>query len=379
MEIPRRHWRNLDWPLLVAVGVLIAFGMIIIYSASYSRLAASGDDPFHYVKRQALGGLVGLIGMIFVVSLDYRALRRWSRLMYISSVGLLALVLFLGTTVFGSQRWLNFGPLRIQPSELAKIVIIVVLAKYLEKAENTAGWKILCPLLLVSGPMAFIMLQPDLGTSMVFVGITFSMLYLSGANVKHLGILAASAAGISGLAIYLSMQDWMPFRIIKPYQLTRLLVFLDPFSDPTGSGWNVIQSMIAVGSGGFVGKGLLGGSQNQLNFLPANHTDFVFSVVGEELGFVGAVFVLSLYLFILWRGLKIALLAKDRFGQGIAAGCVSMFFFHLVINVGMTLGIMPVTGLPLPFVTYGGSTLLTSLLAIGLLLNVGLRRKKIMF
>ena len=173
------------------------------------------------------------------------------------------------------------------------------------------------------------------------------------------------------------MKGWI--RIIKPYQLTRLLVFLDPYADRNGAGWNIIQSMIAIGSGGFLGKGILNGTQSQLHFLPANHTDFVFSVIAEEFGFVGALFVLALYVFLIWRGLRIAMLAKDTYGMLLATGATSIFFFHLLINVGMTVGIMPVTGLPLPFITAGGSTMLTSLIAVGIILNVGLRRSKIMF
>lgn len=376
MDVPRRHWKNLDWPMLLAVFALIGIGLITIYSATFSRV---GTDPFYLVKRQLVGVGIGVIALSLVVLLDYRVFGRWAKILYLGSGSLLILVLTLGRTVFGSQRWIRLGPLNLQPSEVAKLAIIIALARYLEEEENYQGIKILIPFALIGVPMFLILRQPDMGTSLVFVGILFSMLYLRGACIKSLGSIALGGFAVAFLAAWLSFQEWMPFQLIKPYQLNRLLVFLDPYSDPTGSGWNVIQSMIAVGSGGFLGKGLFGGTQNQLSFLPANHTDFVFSVITEEMGFVGGVLVLVLYLFILWRGLNIALVAKDEFGMCLVYGCIGMFFCHLVINVGMTIGIMPVTGLPLPFITYGGSTMLTSLIAIGFMLNVGLRRKKIMF
>lgn len=377
MEFPRKYWRNLDWPLITAVLLLTVLGLIIIYSASSSRLAAAGDDPLHFVKRQLLFLFVGLLGLGLTISFDYRILGRWVRFLYAANIGLLTTVLFFGRTVFGSQRWFRIGPFNLQPSELAKVIIIVVLARYLEGQEDLRGTRLLVPIVLTALPMALIIMQPDMGTSIIFVGILFSLLYLAGARAKHLAIMAGT--GIAGIAasLFVSVQGWLP--IMKPYQVTRLLVFLDPYADRTRSGWNIIQSMTAVGSGGFLGKGILSGTQSQLNFLPANHTDFVFSVVAEELGFVGGLSVLVLFAVIIWRGLFIAAHAKDTFGRLIAAGCVGLFFFHVFVNVGMSLGVMPVTGLPLPFVSYGGSTLLTSMLAVGLLLNVGLRRNKIMF
>lgn len=377
MGISRRYWRNFDIPLLLAALALTGLGMIAIYSASATRLLNGGDSPFYYVKRQGLFALIGLIGMMLILSIDYRAWRRWSRNFYFLSLALLGAVLFIGKTTSGSQRWFKIGTFNLQPSEVAKILLILVLAHYLNKRENIQGWKVLYPLFLISLPVGLIMLQPDMGTSMVFIGIVFTMIYIAGANGKHLALIGVFSAVAVAFVIYGSLQGWLG--IIKPYQITRLLIFLDPYSDPTGAGWNVIQSMIAVGSGGILGKGFLNGTQSQLNFLPANHTDFIFSVVAEEFGFVGSVIALILFLIIIWRGIKIASHAKDRYGMLLAIGCVALFSSHLVINVGMTLGIMPVTGLPLPFLTYGGSTLLTSYVAIGIMLNVGLRRQKIMF
>lgn len=377
MELPRRYWRYLDWPLILSVAALILIGLIVIYSASYSQLTQAGLSPFYYVTRQLLGLALGVAAVAVIISIDYRAWKRWTRLIYISSIGMLTLLLVAGTTVFGSQRWFRLGPLSIQPSELAKLALVLTLSRHLEMRENIEGWNLWRAFALTGVPAALIMLQPDLGTSAIFVGLAFAMLFFAGADLRKLGLCAAGLAVAAFTAIYVSWKGWL--YIIKPYQLSRLLVFLDPYADRNNAGWNIIQSIIAIGSGGLTGKGILSGTQNQLHFLPANHTDFVFSVIAEEFGFVGSAVVLILYAVMIWRGLRIAMLAKDTYGMLLAGGCVSIFFFHLIINVGMTVGMMPITGLPLPFITAGGSTLLTSLMAIGVILNVGLRRQKIMF
>lgn len=378
MRIPRRYWRNLDWPLILAVIALTVIGLVVIYSASYSQLLAAGMSPWYYVQRQLIAFGLGLVAAVVIVSLDYRAWARWSRVIYITAMSLLGIVLFLGKAVFGSQRWVRLGPLNLQPSELAKIALVLVLAKFFEKEENALSLQgVAKAFALVLVPMGLILLQPDLGTAAIFIGLFFTMWYVGNGRTKHI-IIAGVVLVVGSLAvIVISLQGWVS--IIKPYQLTRILVFLDPYSDPSGAGWNIIQSIIAVGSGGFFGKGVLNGTQSSLHFLPANHTDFVFSVVAEEFGFLGSVIVLALYVFMLWRGLRIAALAKDTYGTLLATGATGIFFFHLIINVGMTLGFMPITGLPLPFITAGGSITLTSLMAVAIILNVGLRRSKIMF
>lgn len=377
MIVPRRYWRNLDWPLILAVLALIAIGMVVIYSASYSQLTSAGLSPFYYVTRQAMGLALGLAANIVIISIDYRAWERWTRLIYFGAIGMLVGILAIGTTVFGSQRWFRIGPLSIQPSELAKLALVITLAKHLENKANVSGWNIWRTFAIAAIPAGLIMLQPDLGTSAIFVGLSFVMLYFAGADIKKLALCGGALAAAAGGAIFVSLKGWVS--IIKPYQISRLLVFLDPYADRNGAGWNIIQSIIAIGSGGFSGKGILSGTQSQLHFLPANHTDFVFSVIAEEFGFIGTLVVLLLYSIMIWRGLRIAMLAKDTYGMLLASGAVSIFFFHLIINVGMTIGMMPITGLPLPFITAGGSTMLTSLMAIGIILNVGLRRQKIMF
>lgn len=378
MNIPRRYWRNLDWPLILAVLCLIAVGMVVIYSASYSQLVAAGLSPFYYVGRQALAFGLGTLLAVVVILFDYRAWKRWSKLAYLGTVLLLVGVLVFGNRIFGSQRWMRFGPLSLQPSELAKVALVLALAKLFEKEENAQTLRgVLQAALLTVIPMGLILIQPDLGTAVIFVGLFFAMWYVGNAPLKSLLLTALILILAAVLVIVASLQGWVS--IIKPYQLTRILVFLDPYADRDGAGWNVIQSIIAIGSGGFFGKGILGGTQSSLHFLPANHTDFVFSVIAEEFGFLGALFVLGLFVVLIWRGLHIAAVAKDTYGTLLAAGATSIFFFHLIINVGMALGMMPVTGLPLPFITAGGSTMITSLIAVGIILNVGLRRSKIMF
>jgi len=378
VNIPRRYWRNLDWPLILAVLCLIAVGMVVIYSASYSQLVAAGLSPFYYVGRQALAFGLGTLLAVVVILFDYRAWKRWSKLAYLGTVLLLVGVLVFGNRIFGSQRWMRFGPLSLQPSELAKVALVLALAKLFEKEENAQTLRgVLQAALLTVIPMGLILIQPDLGTAVIFVGLFFAMWYVGNAPLKSLLLTALILILAAVLVIVASLQGWVS--IIKPYQLTRILVFLDPYADRDGAGWNVIQSIIAIGSGGFFGKGILGGTQSSLHFLPANHTDFVFSVIAEEFGFLGALFVLGLFVVLIWRGLHIAAVAKDTYGTLLAVGATSIFFFHLIINVGMALGMMPVTGLPLPFITAGGSTMITSLIAVGIILNVGLRRSKIMF
>lgn len=378
MRIPRRYWRHLDWPLLLAVLALTAIGAIIIYSASYTQLVASGMSPWHFVNRQLLAFGLGVILLIIIVSIDYRVWKRWVKIIYSSIFFLLSTVLLLGNAVFGSKRWIKLGPLSIQPSELAKIALILILAGFFEKKERAHELKYIGQaFLLTLVPMGMILLQPDMGTAAIFIGLFFTMWFIAGAKPKHVLISGLTLIASAAAGVFVSLKGWL--KVIKPYQISRLLVFLDPYADRNGAGWNIIQSMIAIGSGGFFGKGILNGTQSSLHFLPANHTDFVFSVIAEETGFLGSFIVLALYTFVIWRGLRIASLAKDMYGTLLATGATSIFFFHLIINVGMTLGIMPVTGLPLPFITAGGSTMLTSLIAVGIILNVGLRRSRIMF
>lgn len=371
----RRLLKELDWPLALTTLGLVLFGLVAVYSATYAFVPS---DPFYYVKRQSLWIFVGLAAMCAVLAFDYRSLGRFARLIYLGSAFLLALVLVLAPTIMGAERWIVIGPAQVQPSEFAKVAIIVTLARHLSMKESVdRPVDLVSPLLHISLPMLLVMLQPDLGTALIFVGIVFGMLWVAGYPLKYLLLLALTGVALFVVAAVLSLQGWLP--ILKEYQLRRLLVFLDPYRDRTGAGWNVIQSMIAIGSGGFFGKGLFAGSQTQLDFLPSRHTDFIFSVIAEELGFLGAFLLFLLYLAFLWRALRISRTAKDKFGMLIVTGVVAMFFCHALINIGMTLGVMPVTGLPLPFISVGGSSLVASFLAVGLALNVHARRRAILF
>jgi len=373
----RRWLRNLDFVLLSAVVLLLLFGLLVVYSATRG-LAETRGDPFYYVKRQSMAALLGFAAMAAVLTFDYRHLAKLSRLFYVGSLALLGAVLVVGRAGGGAERWLSLGPLNLQPSEVAKISLILVLAWALSERDHVQGWRGIFVALAWLAPMwALILLQPDLGTAMTMAGMTLGILFFAGVPVKHLALLTTAGLGAAVGAVVGSIQGWLP--ILKPYQVNRLIVFFDPYRYRHDEGWNVIQSMIAIGSGSLFGKGLFGGSQTQLNFLPARHTDFIFSVIGEEFGFVGGVFVLFLFGVIFWRGGRILLQAKDSMGSLIVAGVLSMVFCHILINIGMTLGLMPVTGLPLPLISYGGTSVLTTLTSIGLVLNVGLRRKKISF
>jgi len=350
----------------------------VLWSATAGSVGKAQGDPLLYVKRQSVWVLVGIALMIAICSADYNVLGHYYRLIYAGTLAGLVLVLVFGRSVSGTQGWFRVGSVGIQPAEFAKIGVIITLAKHLDKKDGLDQLTdLISPFVHVGIPMLLILKQPDFGTAMVFIGILFGMLFMAGADHRHLLATAGAGMALFSAAVFLSVRGIVP--ILAPHQISRILVFFDPYSDRTGAGWNVIQSMIAIGSGGLFGKGLLRGTQAQLNFLPAHHTDFIFSVVGEELGFMGSFILLVLYVLLLWRGLKIMVLAKDDYGANLAAGVVSMLLFHLVINIGMTLGVMPVTGIPLPFISYGGSSLLTNMAGIGLLFNVYMRRRKIMF
>jgi rod shape determining protein RodA len=379
VDMSFRKWvHSIDFALLLIVAAILTIGIFILCSATVASVGAAQGKPYLYVKKQGIWMLAGFAVMVGMCSFDYHILGQYYRLVYAGTLLVLALVLVFGKDIAGTQGWFRIGPVGIQPAELAKIGVVISLAKHLEKKEHLDQMRdLISPFVLIGIPMLLILKQPDFGTAMVFIGVLFGMLFMAGACPRHLGIIAGIGIGVFSLVAFLSIKDIVP--ILAPHQMGRILVFFDPYKYRTGAGWNVIQSMIAIGSGGLFGKGLFQGTQAQLNFLPAHHTDFIFSVVGEELGFLGAFGLLTLYLLLLWRGLKIMVLAKDDFGANLAAGVISMLLFHLVINIGMTLGVMPVTGIPLPFVSYGGSSLLTNMAGVGLLLNVYMRRRKIMF
>jgi rod shape determining protein RodA len=367
----RRPIRHVDPVLLLAVIGLAVAGLFMVYSATHQSLEAVGLDPGRFLKRQATFVALGMIVVMLAASFDYRFLKVYAGVVYTASIALLVLVRTpLGTTVKGSQRWFELFGFQLAPSELAKIALIAMLAAFLSEIRRSGSDLSLQDLYsataIAAVPGLLVFLQPDLGTSIVLVVILVGVLVVAGARARHLGILALTALVLIFGAFQLGL--------VKEYQIARLTSFLDPQNDPERTGYNRLQAEIAIGAGGLTGVGYLQGTQTNLDFVPEQHTDFIFTVVGEEFGFVGAMTLLLLFAVLLWRAFRIALLSKDPFGTYVASGVASMFAIQIFVNVGMTLGIMPITGIPLPFVSYGGSSLLTNAIAVGLLLNVHMRR-----
>ena len=365
----KRWLRRMAFTLIAATLAIILMSLVIIGSATHVN--APSGQRYWFVQRQGFFALLNCALAFFLMNFDYKMLQRYGNRLYIFNLIMLLAVMFLGHSALGAQRWIQLGPITLQPSEFSKLIMIVSLAALLEdKIGKLNTVHDLLPIAAYVGvPFLLVMKQPDLGTSLVFMAIFFGMIFACGVNLKLLGWIFAS--GLACLPIL--------WHFLKDYQKMRIMVFLDPNVDPLGSGYHIIQSKIAIGSGMLFGKGLFGGTQSQLNFLPENHTDFIFAVVGEELGFIGAAFLLLLYLVLLWRGIKIARDASDTFGMLLAVGITSMLAFHVLVNVGMTTGIMPVTGIPLPLMSYGVSSLTTNIMAIAILLNIHMKKQKLLF
>lgn len=357
--------RYIDWGLVgVTLGLVIG-GAVVLYSATRTF-----PDPWEFVKARAMHAALGLGVLVVFTAVDYQALGRLWRPLLLGTIVLLAVVDVIGRTAQGAQRWIPLGPLSFQPSEVAKLFLIITFAKHLDGHREITSLRQLVPILLHAAlPIALIVQQPDMGTSMVLLAILAAMLFAAGTPLRAMAGLGAAAA-IAAPVLW---------QVLHDYQRRRLLVFIDPGLDPLGAGYALIQSKIAVGSGQLFGKGFLQGTQNLLRFIPEQHTDFIFTVIGEEFGFAGAVIILALFGLWLWRAMTAAMQAKDRLGMLMAVGVLAMIAFHLFINVGMTVGLAPVTGIPLPFISHGGSALLAMLAGTGLLLNIGMRRKKILF
>jgi len=364
--------RGVDPIVLGASLALTGIGMVAVYSAKLATLTAQGLPATYFLNRQLVAGALGLCLMIAATVYDYRRLRSFIPFGYVATLLLLALVLSpLGTSVRGSQRWISLVGFQIQPSELMKIALLLALAMLFNETEGTPGLgRTGVAVLLAVVPLALVFAQPDLGTSMVYLWLTGVVLLVSGVRVRYLLLLAGSG----GLAFFLGLRT----ELIRDYQVQRLTVFLGadaPDADFAGALFQTRQSMIAIGSGGTYGRGLFEGTQTALAYVPDNHTDFIFTVVGEELGFIGAATVIALFGLLLWRAISIAAQAVDRDAMIIAAGVAGILLLQVFVNVGMTLGIMPVTGLPLPFLSYGGTSLISWLTMTGLLLNVNQRRR----
>jgi rod shape determining protein RodA len=348
--------------ILVAVTLLLlGVSLLTLYSIS----ASGGAD---YFLKQLIFSVLGLGIMFFVAFLDYRHIEKYSTVLYFITLFILALVLFFGTTVHGTAGWLSFGVFQVQPVEISKVTLIIFLASFISKKKSELGeWVRVIASMVFSVVMIFLVLkQPDLGSSLVLTAIWAGMILASGLRLKHIFVLVL----LGGILI---TGSWFT---LEGYQKDRINIFIHPESDPRGSGYNVLQAIVAVGSGGISGKGIGHGSQSQLNFLPEKHTDFIFAVIAEELGLVGAFFVISLYLVLLYRVKRIGEMASDNFGYLVAVGTLTMLLSQIAINIGMNIGLLPVTGLPAPLLSYGGSSLLATLFSIGLLLNVYQKRQR---
>ena len=363
MKLPRFKLPfGIDWSLYIVPLILSIFGIAVIYSITYGTNNHLAFDQIVYV----ILGIGAAIGLTIV---DYRTLKGLYLILYLIGIGLLILVLFIGTTTFGATRWINLIVFQLQPSEIFKIIILIVLAKFFSDWQEFNWKKILLVLVMVLIPVALILKQPDLGTaSTIFIGLLAIML-LSPMRKIYL---------IIGLAVIIAFSP-VGWHFLKTYQKNRIRTFVNPSADPQGAGYNVNQAKIAVGSGGLWGQGLGKGSQSQLNFLPVAHTDFIFAGTAEATGFAGSLFLIVLLGYLIIRIFIIARLAKDNFGMYLAIGIGTIFLFQTLINIGMNLGIMPVTGIPLPFVSYGGSSTLTNLAAIGILQSIYIRHRKIVF
>jgi cell division protein FtsW len=350
------------WLLAVAM-LLLSAGVVMVYSASAIVAADRFQDPYFFLKKQLFWALLGSGCLLAALRLDYRYLERWGWPILIAAGVLLVLVLVppLAHPINGTRRWLRLGFVSVQPAELAKLALVIYLAAWLARRQDNLGdfRRGLLPPLAVAGALAALILaQPDLGNCLALVGVTFALLYLGGVRLKHLLMVLAPALPALILAVWLA-----------PYRVRRITTFLDPWSDPRGGGFQIIQSWLALGSGGLLGRGI-GESKQKLFYLPEAHTDFIFAVLGEEVGFVGALAVIALFTVLVWRGLRVGLRAPDAFGAYLALGITLLIGTQTLLNLGVVTGVLPTKGLPLPFISFGGSALLVTMASTGVLLNI---------
>ncbi|MCO5385410.1 MAG: rod shape-determining protein RodA [Desulfosporosinus sp.] len=384
----KQNLKNLDVPFVVAVILLLATSLIVLSTASYNLVKG---QPYYYVELQTMWILSGVFLAIMVNRVDYQRLQKFSWYIYGFNILLLSAVFIFGSEAKGATRWIPItSSFAIQPSEFAKIFLILSFSDFLAKRQGKLNRfrDFAAPFLYVSVPMLLTLKQPDLGTTLVFMAIFVGMMFIAGANMRKFGGLLLAGATTVGLALWLhfstNLPSWLKFAQglplpLKEYQLKRLTVFINPALDRSGDGYNILQSMWAVGSGGFWGKGYRQGTQGQLSFLPEQHTDFIFAVLSEEFGFIGVITLLVFFSIFLIRSINIAMHARDLYGVLIASGIITMISFHILINIGMNSGIMPVTGKPLPFISYGGSAMWANMISVGLLLNINLKSRRLMF
>src|SRR5919108_1466799 len=365
-SVKGREWRHFDIQLLLYVLLLIGFGAAMGYSASFNEPQAPGGLS-QSVKTVMWAG-IGLSLFFVAASVDYHWLQTLTLPIYLTVIGLLVLTMLFGRNLFGAQMSVTLAGLDFQFSEISKVLMIVVLATFLAGRRERVGRlsTIVGASLLMALPALLVFRQPDLGTALVFVAILVGMLFMAGASLGWMGMLAGGAIAAAPIAVGL----------LHAYQRQRLFCFLDPYADAQGACYQLVQALNAVGSGGLLGQGLTAGRQNQLGYLPVQSTDFIFTVVAEELGFVGGVVLLALFALVVWRILLIGWAARDGLGALVAVGLASMILFQGMVNIGMVIGLMPVTGIPLPFITYGGSSLISLLFGLGILESVRMRSRK---
>lgn len=355
---------KLDWVLFISVVLLLSLGLLALYSISLQDTSFNSMN----LNKQLVSCILGIFALFFFSFFDYRALSMYATKLYFGGILLLIFVMFWGSTIRGTTGWIGFGNFHIQPVEIVKLIMVIFLALFLSKKKTQLSIvvRIIASIVLIFIPVFLILRQPDFGSAAIIAGSWVLMLLLSGIDKKNLFLLFLGVTLVIG-------SSWF---FLKDYQKDRLVSFVDPSRDPRGSGYNVIQSMVAVGSGQIFGKGIGQGSQSQLNFLPEKHTDFIFAVIAEELGFLGAAVVFLLFGVMLYRMKEIARLARDNFGYLLTMGIIFVIFLQVLINIGMNIGMAPVAGVPLPFVSYGGSSLVLAMASIGIVESVYLRRLK---
>jgi rod shape determining protein RodA len=363
-DAPARPLLRIDPLLLLATLGLVACSIYTIKTATDSDIPGS---PYYYMIRQSVYAGVGILFMVLVSRFDYSRLREWRIGLYGLTIATILLVLGMGTAARGSKRWIDFPFFKFQPSELGKVLLVLALAGFLVDRTRRLGERETTAriMLLAVIPAMLVIAQPDLGSGFVYITIALALLFVAGVKWTH--FVALGVLGAAAVTVVLVAAPAAGVQVLKPYQVHRLTAFVHPSDNPRAQGYQLKQSITAIGSGEKSGRGAEGATQTKLDFIPEHHTDFVFSVVGEEFGFVGAAIVLSLYALLIWRGLRILTMAKNLYGSLVAGGIIAMLMFQVFVNVGMTVGIMPITGVPLPLMSYGGSSVIVTLLALGLL------------
>jgi len=356
-----------DALLLLAGAGLVGCSIFVLSAATQDDVAGS---PYYYVIRQSAYGGVGIVMMLALSRFDYSRLRELKLGLYAAMIGLILLVYALGAAARGSQRWIELPFFNLQPSEVGKVLLILTLSAFtVDRVRRLDEWRTTCRIMLLAAvPSMLVIGQPDLGSGMVYIVIAGAVLFVAGTPWTHFAALATLL--VTAIVVVLVAAPAAGVHVLKPYQVDRLTAFVNPSDNPRGQGYQLNQSIIGIGAGQKTGRGADGATQTKLNFLPEHHTDFIFSVVGEAYGFLGCALILSLYALLIWRGLRILTMAKNLYGALIAGGIVAMLMFQVFVNVGMTIGIMPITGVPLPLMSYGGSSVLVTFLALGLLQSV---------